>query len=40
MDYIFANPELLESAPYRGQFTGKYRIVDRFGGKVIMKFIP
>ena len=40
MDYIFANPGLLEGAPYRGQFTGKYQIIDRFGGKVIMKFTP
>jgi hypothetical protein len=40
MDYIFANPSLLEGAPYRGQFTGKYQIIDRFGGKVIMKFTP
>jgi hypothetical protein len=40
MDYIFANPDLLEGAPYRGQFTGKYQIIDRFGGKVIMKFTP
>ena len=40
MDYIFANPDLLEGAPYRGQFTGKYQIIDRFGGKAIMKFTP
>ncbi|MCJ7432679.1 MAG: hypothetical protein MUO77_04250 [Anaerolineales bacterium] len=40
MDYIFANPNLLEGAPYRGQFTGKYQMIDRFGGKVIMKFTP
>ena len=40
MDYIFANPSLLEGAPYRGQFAGKYQMIDRFGGKVIMKFTP
>jgi len=40
MDYIFANPDMLESAPYRGQFTGKYQMIERFGGKAIMKFTP
>lgn len=40
MNYIFANPDMLESAPYRGQFAGKYQFLDRFGGKVIMKFMP
>jgi hypothetical protein len=40
LDYIFANPDILEGAPYRGQFTGKYVKLDRYGGKVLMKFTP
>jgi hypothetical protein len=39
VDYIFANPEILKSAPYRDQFkTGDVRA--RFGGKALMELLP
>lgn len=40
MDYIFANPTFLEAMPYRGQYTGRYEIMDYYGGKAIMRFRP
>jgi len=40
MDYIFANPSFLESQPYRGQYTGRLEIIDFYGGKAIMGFLP
>ncbi|HEY6071848.1 MAG TPA: hypothetical protein VIV15_00280, partial [Anaerolineales bacterium] len=37
LDYIFANPTILDGTPYKGQFrTGS--ALDRFGGKVLMEF--
>lgn len=39
MDYIFANPDFLEIQPYRGQYTGRLEIIDRYGGKAIMRFL-
>ncbi|MFZ5912550.1 MAG: hypothetical protein ACOYYU_21325 [Chloroflexota bacterium] len=40
MDYIFANPTFLEAMPYRGQYTGRYEVLDYYGGKAIMRFLP
>jgi hypothetical protein len=40
LDYIFANPDFLESQPYRGQYTGRLDIIDYYGGKAIMRFLP
>lgn len=40
MDYIFANPAFIEAIPYRGQYTGQYEILDYYGGKAIMRFLP
>ncbi|MBN1305548.1 MAG: hypothetical protein JXA13_14005 [Anaerolineales bacterium] len=41
MDYIFANPELLEGLPYKGQFTDYYQQTESaFGKKQIMPFNP
>jgi hypothetical protein len=40
LDYIFANPDFLESQPYRGQYTGRLEIIDYYGGKAIMRFLP
>jgi hypothetical protein len=38
LDYIFANPVLINGAPYYGQFNDLYEIdIDRFGGKVLTK---
>jgi hypothetical protein len=39
MDFIFANPTILEGTPYFGQFeTGAE--LGRFGGKALMEFAP
>ena len=40
LNYIFANPSFLEIQPYRGQYTGRLEIIDRYGGKAIMHFLP
>jgi len=40
LDYIFANPDFLEIQPYRGQYTGRLEVIDFFGGKAIMRFLP
>jgi hypothetical protein len=40
MDYVFANPDFLEIQPYRGQYTGRLEMLDSFGGKAIMRFLP
>ena len=40
LDYIFANPDFLEIQPYRGQYTGRLEILDSYGGKAIMRFLP
>ena len=40
LDYIFANPDFLDIQPYRGQYTGRLEIIDYYGGKAIMRFLP
>jgi len=40
LDYIFANPDFLEMQPYRGQYSGRLEILDYYGGKAIMRFLP
>ena len=40
LEYIFANPDFLEIQPYRGQYTGRLDIIDNYGGKAIMRFLP
>jgi len=40
LDYIFANPAFLEIQPYRGQYTGRLEIIEYYGGKAIMRFLP
>jgi hypothetical protein len=40
LDYIFANPNFLEIQPYRGQYTDRLEIIDYYGGKAIMRFLP
>ena len=38
LDYIFANPDILDSAPYHGQYNDKYDVyLYRFGGKVLIR---
>jgi hypothetical protein len=39
LDYIFANPNFLEIQPYRGQYTGRLEIIDKYGGKAVMRFL-
>lgn len=39
LDYVFANPEILEGVPYKGQFkTGP--VLVRYGGKALMELAP
>lgn len=39
LDYIFANPGILEAVPYRDQYsTGA--VIAQYGGKSLMEFIP
>jgi hypothetical protein len=40
LDYIFANPSFLEIQPYRGQYTGRLEVIEYYGGKAIMRFLP
>jgi hypothetical protein len=40
LDYVFANPEILAGAPYRGQFTGCSQIITMYGKKALMRFSP
>ena len=40
LGYIFANPDFLEIQPYRGQYTDRLDIIDFYGGKAIMRFLP
>ena len=40
LDYVFANPDILETQPYRGQYTNRLEIIDYYGGKAIMHFLP
>ncbi len=38
LDYIFANPDILNSVPYRSQFNNLYeKDIARFGGKVLIE---
>ena len=39
MDYIFANPEILEAVPYKGQFVVG-PVLEHYGGKALMEFNP
>ncbi len=40
LDYIFANPNFLEIQPYRGQYSNRLEIIDYYGGKAVMHFLP
>ena len=40
LDYIFANPDFLEIQPYSGQYTNRLDVIDNYGGKSIMRFLP
>ncbi|RME88982.1 MAG: hypothetical protein D6770_05660 [Anaerolineae bacterium] len=42
LDYVFANPEILQGAPYRGQFTDRLEPIAPYEGsrKFLMRFLP
>jgi hypothetical protein len=40
MNYIFANPDFLARQPYRGQYSEQLEVIDYYGGKAIMHFLP
>jgi hypothetical protein len=40
MRYVFANPNLLEANPYRGQFAGRLRLLVNWGGKDLLGLLP
>ena len=40
LKYIFANPDFLEVQPYRDQYTGRLDLIEFYGGKAIMHFLP
>jgi hypothetical protein len=39
MDYVFANPNLLNANPYRGQFAGRLKGIASWGGKDLMRLL-
>ncbi len=39
LDYVFANPGMLEGVPYRAQYA-LGRTIARYGGKSLMEFSP
>ncbi len=41
MRYIFANPTIIQNAPYRGQYTNRLKVInDTWGGKYLMRLLP
>ncbi len=40
MRYVFANPNILESNPYRGQYTNRLQPIIDWGGKDLMRLLP
>jgi hypothetical protein len=38
--YVFANPDLLNSLPYRGQYTNRLEPLVSWGGKDLMRLLP
>ena len=38
--YIFANPDLLNSLPYRGQYSNRLEPLVSWGGKDLMRLLP
>jgi hypothetical protein len=38
--YVFANPDLLNSLPYRGQYTNRLEPLVNWGGKDLMRLLP
>lgn len=40
LQYVFANPQLLNADPYRGQYVGRLERIISFGGKDLMRLLP
>lgn len=40
MRYVFANPNLLEALPYRGQYTNRLQPVKEWAGKDLLELLP
>jgi hypothetical protein len=40
MRYIFANPDILNSQPYRGQYDNRLEPITDWGGKDLMRLLP
>ena len=40
MRYVFANPNLLEYNPYRGQYTDRLHLLVNWGGKDLLRLLP
>jgi len=38
--YVFANPTLLASNPYRGQYSGRLEVIVDWGGKDLLRLLP
>jgi hypothetical protein len=38
--YVFANPTLLASNPYRGQYTDRLDLIVEWGGKDLLRLLP
>jgi hypothetical protein len=38
--YVFANRTLLDSNPYRGQFSDRLELMVEWGGKDLLKLLP
>jgi hypothetical protein len=38
--YVFANPDLLNALPYRGQYTDRLEPLVSWGGKDLMRLLP
>lgn len=40
MRFVFANPEIIDSGPYRGQYAGRLQSIMDWGGKDLMRLLP
>jgi hypothetical protein len=38
--YIFANPTILESNPYRGQYSRRFEVLVQWSGKDLLRLLP
>ena len=38
--YVFANPTILDSNPYRGQYSGRLEVIKEWSGKDLLRLLP